>query len=281
MTETLHYIEQSLKGIFPENEIRCFSRILFEKVCGIPPYRLLVDKDKKLSDTEKREITAIVERLQQAEPLQYILGEADFYGMTFSVNPDVLIPRPETEELVELILTRHKKEKHRILDVGTGSGCIAISLAKNLATSTVFAADISEKALQTARINAVRNQVDIRFIQTNILSKEAETEIPGSYSILVSNPPYVKNSEKADMEKNVLEYEPHLALFVPDNDPLQFYRAIARFGKTKLTNNGFLYVEINAQYGPETVEMLKEEGYHNIFLKQDISGKNRIIEAQR
>lgn len=281
MTETLHYIEQSLKGIFPENEIRCFSRILFEKVCKIPPYQLLVDKDKKLSDIEKREIKVIVERLRHEEPLQYILGEADFYGMTFSVNTDVLIPRPETEELVERILTRHKNQKHRILDIGTGSGCIAVTLARNLTTSEVFATDISENALQTASINAQRNQTEVRFIQTNILTTQAETEIPGTFSILVSNPPYVKESEKVAMEKNVLAYEPHLALFVPDNDPLMFYRAIAKFGKTKLIKNGFLYFEINAQYGAETINMLKEEGYHNILLIQDISGKDRIIEAQR
>lgn len=282
MTETLHWIEQSLKGVFPDSEIHCFQRIILEKVCKIPPHRLLIDKDRQLSDTEKREITAITERLRQSEPIQYILGETDFYGFVFKVTPDVLIPRPETEELVELILSRHQQHKPgiRLLDIGTGSGCIAITLAKRLSQATVVAADISEEALQTARFNAEKQAVGVHFVRTDILGQEALTEIEGYFSVIVSNPPYVKESEKTDMCSNVLEYEPHLALFVPDHDPLLFYKAIARFGKQKLETDGFLYFEINAAYGTETAEMLQKENYRNIRIVQDISGKDRIIEAQ-
>lgn len=283
MTETLRWIEQSLKGIYPENEIRCFSRILLEKIGKIPPHRQLIDKDRQLSGSERAEIRTIVERLKNAEPIQYILGETDFYGLTFHVAPGVLIPRPETEELTEHILSRYQKgdPPEKILDIGTGSGCIAVTLAKYLPDTEVTAVDISPDALAIARRNAEKHNVRVHFIQTDILCSEAPEKIHETYSLIVSNPPYVKRSEKKDMESNVLEYEPHTALFVPDDDPLLFYRAIARFGIRRLKKNGFLYLEINAQYGKETMELLQDESYRNIRLIRDLSGKDRIIEAQR
>ena len=282
MTETLRWIEQSLKGIYPESEIRCFSRILLEKVCQIPYHRQLIDKDRQLSGSEKREMETIVERLKNAEPIQYIIGEAEFYGLTFRVARGVLIPRPETEELVELILSRHKKETSpaKILDIGTGSGCIAVALAKHMPEAEITAVDFSDDALAIAGRNAHKLDVRVHFVQADILQPDAAENIPGTFSLIVSNPPYVKLSEKKDMEPNVLAHEPHTALFVPDEDPLLFYRAIARFGKKKLKKDGFLYFEINARHGKETVNLLQEETYREIRLIRDLSGKDRIIEAR-
>lgn len=280
MTETLHYIQQELKGIFPDTEIRSLTRIVTEQVCGIPYHRLSVDKDKQLSENQKQDIRRIVQRLKQSEPLQYILQEAWFYDLTLTVDPSVLIPRPETEELVDLIIRRHTGEKVKILDVGTGSGCIAIALAKHLPDAEVWAVDISVDALQTARKNAARNNARVHFLQADILQPAAVETIPDTYNIIVSNPPYVLESEKTGMDKNVLDYEPGLALFVPDEDPLRFYRAIARFGKQKLSDNGSLYFEINARCGSAMVSMLEEENYHHIRLIQDIYGKDRMTQAQ-
>lgn len=286
MTDTIHHIKQSLQDVFPDSEIRCFIRILMEKVCGIAPHQMLIDKDKQLSETQKKKLFEITERLKQAEPLQYILGETDFYGLIFKVNKHVLIPRPETEELVERILAdinqlQATNKQIQILDIGTGSGCIAISLAKNITKGTVHAIDISEKALETATANALLNTATVSFKKLDILSSEAYDVIENKYSIIVSNPPYIMEKEKEQMHSNVLTYEPHLALFVPDEDPLRFYRAIAQLGKSKLIIGGKLYFEINAQCGSETVEMLEEEGYHNIQLIQDLFGKDRITIAER
>ncbi|WP_106829480.1 peptide chain release factor N(5)-glutamine methyltransferase [Parabacteroides pacaensis] len=280
MTETFHYIKQELKGIFSENEIGSLIHIITEHVCGIPYYRLLIDKDRQLSEKEKQDFYQITQRLKQAEPIQYILGQTSFYGSTYLVNPDVLIPRPETEELVDLILKRHQEKNIKILDIGTGSGCIAITLAKHLPQAQVWAADISTKALQTAQKNAIRNQAEIHFIHFNILDPSTKDKIQDNYDIIVSNPPYVLESEKKTMEKNVLEYEPGVALFVPDSDPLCFYQAIASFGKKRLKKNGFIYFEINDLYGNKIKEMLAQKNYHSIQLKKDICGKDRIIEAQ-
>lgn len=280
MTGTFHFIEQELTGIFPPDEIRSLIRILTEHICGIPYHFLLLDKGKQLSEKEKKEFIRITRRLKQAEPIQYILGEAAFYDLTFKVTPDVLIPRPETEELIDRIIRRHAKKELRIADIGTGSGCIAVTLARHLPDAEIWAVDISEAALAVARENAIKNEAGIHFVQTDILSPDAYAALPGSFDIIVSNPPYVTHSEKEVMEKNVLEYEPAAALFVPDHEPLLFYRAIARFGKQKIRENGFLYFEINARFGKETAGMLQKEGYRNIRLYKDISGKDRITEAQ-
>lgn len=282
MTETIAYINNSLKELYPKSEINSLVRLIMERVCGLQPHQFLCCKDKKLSGAEKLQIQEITERLKKEEPIQYIIGVADFYSLEFEVNPSVLIPRPETEELAELIIREQRGKSMRILDIGTGSGCIAIALRKHLEISDVTAVDISVGALDTARRNAERNGVPITCIQTDILvAGQAEQNISGRFDLIVSNPPYIKENEKESMEKNVLGYEPHQALFVPNHDPLLFYRRIARFGKEKLTEEGFLYFEINAQCGPLTVEMLQTEGYRNICLIQDLSGKDRIIKAQR
>jgi release factor glutamine methyltransferase len=281
MTETIAYIKESLKDSYPPSEVSSIVRLIMERICHIPPYRFLSGDNTILPDSEKKRIREITEHLKQMEPIQYIIGIADFYSLEFEVNPAVLIPRPETEELVEHIIRDNDNKAVNILDIGTGSGCIAVTLARHLKQARVSAADISPEALSTARRNAERNGTDITFIRTDILrSEEAEADIPGQFDIIVSNPPYIKEEEKKDMERNVLDYEPHLALFVPDEDPLLFYRTIARFGKKKLNAGGRLYFEINAQCGAETAGMLCIEGYKQVELIKDLSGKDRILKAQ-
>ena len=281
MKEIRNYIEDSLKGLFSAEEIRSLTKMILERCCSIPQQRLLFDKDIQISDTQKQDIEAIVTRLKNQEPIQYILGTAWFYDLDFNVTPDVLIPRPETEELVERILERHRQQDIRILDVGTGSGCIAVTLAAHLPEARVVAADVSPGALATAARNAAKNKVTVHFVETDILARKALEDIPGVFDVIVSNPPYVKLSEKESMEANVLNYEPHLALFVTDSDPLLFYRSIARFGNEKLRKGGSLYFEINAQYGNEVAGLLEEEGYTDIEIIKDIPGKDRIIQAKR
>lgn len=283
MTDTIAYIRHSLENLYPKNEIQSFTRLIMEEVCGIPPHHLLFGKGKELSDTEKLEIKEIIEQLKKHKPLQYILGKADFYGRTFRVNPSVLIPRPETEELIEHICHDLEEEADKaatILDIGTGSGCIAITLAKELPGADVVAIDISPDALVTARENARALHAPVTFIPCDILDTgRAEAEIPFMFDVIVSNPPYVMEREKEAMEANVLEYEPPLALFVSDSDPLLFYRAIARFGRKKLKKGGRLYFEINALCGSDTVRLLEQEGYHSIQLIRDLSDKDRMVKA--
>ncbi len=282
MTETLAYIKESLKDLYPPSEISSLVRLIMERVSNIQPHHFLFCKDKILPEAEKNRIHEIVERLKEMEPIQYILGTADFYSLQFEVNPSVLIPRPETEELVEQVIIDNEGKKIKILDIGTGSGCIAVTLRKHLKQASIIATDISTEALDTARRNAKRNNATITFIQTDILNPEkAEMDIPFILDVIVSNPPYIKEEEKIDMERNVLDYEPHIALFVPDNDPLLYYWHIAHFGKKKLRRNGRLYFEINAAYGSMVVEMLEEEGYKDIELIQDLSGKDRIVKARK
>jgi release factor glutamine methyltransferase len=216
-------------------------------------------------------------RLQQFEPIQYIIGEARFLGRTFRVTPDVLIPRPETEELVEWILEEISPTA-RILDIGTGSGCIAVSLSKELPDATVEAWDVSDAALNVARGNSERLQAEVRFTRCDILGNIPKPE--SRYDFIVSNPPYVTESEKPAMEPNVLQWEPAVALFVPDADPLLFYRRMAVAGHGLLRPGGRLCFEINRSFGSQTVEMLYGEGYRNIILRKDISHNDRFILAQ-
>lgn len=284
MTDAVLYIRQSLQTLYSANEINGFVRLLMERICGIAPYQLLLGKGKELSETEKERIVEIVGALKKSVPIQYILGTADFYGREFAVNPSVLIPRPETEELVEIILKDVRQKKNaaplKIVDIGTGSGCIAITLSAELSEAEVTAVDISPEALETARANAARLQANVRFLQADILAETAAGQaIPGTFDLIVSNPPYVLETEKANMEKNVLDHEPHLALFVDDSDPLLFYRQIARFGKKRLHGGGALYFEINARCGRGMIRLLETEGYRDVTLIRDISGNDRIIKA--
>ena len=221
----------------------------------------------------------MIRRLQKNEPIQYIIGIENFGGLTFEVNPNVLIPRPETQELVAWIVEDCQSGKSvRILDIGTGSGCIPVTLAKQLSEAEVESWDISEGALEVASRNCERNGVKVLLRQKDVLNAEPEGKL---YDVIVSNPPYITNKEKVDMEANVLDWEPSLALFVPDEDPLLFYRKIARLGCEILKEGGSLYFEINRAYGQETALMLNELGYNQIELKKDSWGNDRMIKAKR
>ncbi|RED23918.1 release factor glutamine methyltransferase [Flavobacterium cutihirudinis] len=222
---------------------------------------------------------SLLAELKKEVPIQYLLGKTSFYGLDFEVNENVLIPRPETEELVEWIINENKgsSKEIKILDIGTGSGCVAISLAKNLPNAKVYAIDVSKKALDVAKINAIKNNVDVTFMLKNILELEV---LKSDYDIIVSNPPYVRNLEKAEIKKNVLDFEPHLALFVDDNDALIFYRKIAELAQKNLLKNGQLYFEINQYLGKETKEMLEKMNFKNIELRKDIYDNDRMISCK-
>ncbi|MDP5199682.1 peptide chain release factor N(5)-glutamine methyltransferase [Flavobacterium sp. DG2-3] len=223
----------------------------------------------------------LLKQLKKEVPIQYLLGKTNFYGLDFEVNENVLIPRPETEELVEWIINENagseKSKKIKILDIGTGSGCIAISLAKNLPNAEVFGIDVSKKAIETAKRNAITNNVDVTFMLLNILETE---EFTCQFDIIVSNPPYVRNLEKEEIKKNVLDYEPHLALFVEDNDPLVFYRKIASLAHKSLRENGKLYFEINQYLGKEMFELLENMKFKDIELRKDIYDNDRMTSCK-
>lgn len=273
-----HFFD-SLKNIQDEQEIESFFFILTEYLHNLKRVDVALNPNFKLSDAEVEKWNKILSELQQEKPIQYITGEAWFYGLRFEVNENTLIPRPETEELVEWILNspiiKHPSPIN-ILDIGTGTGCIPISLKANLLQANVSAIDISEKALEVAKRNAASNKVEINFIQTNILEVE---DLNQFFDIIVSNPPYVRNLEKEEIKKNVLDYEPHLALFVEDTDALLFYRKIAQLALKNLAPNGLLFFEINQYLGKETVELLQNIGFQNIELKKDIYGNNRMIKC--
>lgn len=278
MKSVLAYIHNRLDSVYSAEEIREFARWMMEEVCHIPPYRLLV-ADDVLPDIQRQEICRIVDRLAKQEPIQYILGYTEFCGLPFGLTPDVLIPRPETAELVHRVEADYKGKSASILDIGTGSGCIGISLAVLLPDAQVSALDISEEALRVARKNAERNHVQIHFIRQDIRAASASDAL-SQYDCIVSNPPYIANREKKEMDRNVLDYEPHLALFVPDDDPLCFYRRIAQLSRLHLRKGGNLYFEINALYGKEILHLLEQENYKNMELIRDFYGKDRIIKAQ-
>jgi len=276
MQDVLKYIKDSLSDLYPAGEASILSRIIAESVTGLHFTMLANDKNNKISLEQKQRIDEVIIRLKKSEPIQYILGETEFHGLRFVVNENVLIPRPETEELVELIVNENKgKNSLNILDIGTGSGCIAIALKKHLPTCNLTAWDISVEALNVARQNAVINNVDVNFMQVDVLGDVPNTQ----YDIIVSNPPYILESEKQDMEDNVLNYEPHLALFVPDDKGLMFYERIADIAKLLLKPGGKLYFEINASKGVETVKMAEGKGFKDVVLITDLSGNDRIVKA--
>jgi release factor glutamine methyltransferase len=277
----IHFFD-ALKNIQDEREIESFFFILTEYLHNLKRVDVALNPDFELSEEAIEKWNAILAELQQEKPIQYITGEAWFYGLRFEVNENTLIPRPETEELVEWILNSpitHHPSPITILDIGTGSGCIPISLKVNLLQANVSAIDISEKALEVAKRNAAINKVDINFIQANILEVEDLFQFPSPINIIVSNPPYVRVLEKQEIKKNVLDYEPHLALFVEDNDALLFYRKIAQLALKNLAPNGLLFFEINQYLGKETVELLENLGFKNIELRKDIYGNDRMIKC--
>ena len=272
-----HFFD-SLKNIQDEQEIESFFFILTEYLHNLKRVDVALNPNFELSDAEVEKWNIILADLQQEKPIQYITGEAWFYGLKFEVNESTLIPRPETEELVEWVIESQKlkvqSQKLEILDIGTGSGCIPISLKANLPQANVSAIDVSEKALEMSKRNAELNNVEVNFIQNNILEVG---DLKQHFDIIVSNPPYVRNLEKEEIKKNVLDYEPHLALFVEDTDALLFYRKIAQLALKNLSPNGLLFFEINQYLGKETVELLQNLGFKNIELRKDMFGNDRMI----
>lgn len=268
---------QALTPLYDVMEAESFFAIALLEIKGWKRIDMAMHPDAVINNEEEGRWNAVLSELMRQRPIQYIFGKAHFYGLEFTVNENTLIPRPETEELVDWIITEnHSGQKINITDIGTGSGCIAISLAKNLSEAVVSAIDVSEEALSVAKQNAEINEVSVEFIETDILSV---TSLPKKYDIIVSNPPYVRNLEKQEIKDNVLKYEPHLALFVEDNDALLFYRKIALLGQSALVEGGRLFFEINQYLGEETVIMLENYGYKNIELRKDLFGNDRMIRA--
>jgi release factor glutamine methyltransferase len=248
-----------------------------EKLFGVSRTDVLLGKDLELTSKQEKDLLNIIERINRHEPIQYILGEADFFGRNFFVNDSVLIPRPETEELVAFIIEQCKnKTSVRILDIGTGSGCIPITLALHLSGSTVFATDVSQDALEVAIQNAGKNSALVNFIYHDILDGDIPVK---ELDVIVSNPPYITKQETALMRPNVVKYEPHLALFVPDDDPFIFYTAIISRAKASLKKDGLLAFEINEKYGAEVSSLMQLGGFGNVKVVTDLSGKNRIVAA--
>lgn len=280
MRVALAFIRKELAGIYSPEEIDSLIFLIFERVKGYSRTQFLMAKEEVLCDDETEQFLEIVARLKKHEPIQYIFGQTEFYSLLFHTSPGVLIPRPETEELVQWIIQEPGKETPSILDVGTGSGCIAVALKKNLTGAAVWACDISPASIDTARKNAALNQVEINVVEYDILNQSPRAEFP-IFDIIVSNPPYVRESEKVQMGKNVLEYEPALALFVPDDRPLLFYQRIADFALQQLIDGGRLYFEINEAFGSECSEMLARKGFSKIVVQKDIHGKDRMIGCQK
>ena len=303
---------QEIKGLLmesnmPEGEAKAVALMLLEKVAGLPTAKALIADGNDLL-CRRQTLLELAARVAQGEPVQYVLGEADFCGLTLKVKPGVLIPRPETEELVAWVVENVKANSNllpltsnlspfKLLDIGTGSGCIAVALAKKLKEAEVEAWDVSDDALEIARENAKRNGVQVKTSKVDVLDINANSNSQlstvnfqlstltshlsplTSYNIIVSNPPYICEEEKAEMERNVLEHEPELALFVPDDDPLLFYRRIAELGLSLLKENGLLFFEINRRFGEEVVKMLQEKGYREVELRQDMFGNDRMVKA--
>ncbi len=283
ITELKNNFRISLKSTYPKEEIDSFFYLLMEFKLQLKRVGIALKPSHKIITTDAAFFSDALNKLEKEIPIQYIIGETEFFGLPFYVNKHVLIPRPETEELVSWILNETKDEK-KIIDIGTGSGCIAISLAKNIKNAKVWALDVSTEALKTAQKNATLNDVDVHFVNEDILTLtepvlSAVERLNQKFDIIVSNPPYVRMLEKQEIKNNVLENEPHLALFVEDNNPLLFYDKIADFAKNKLIQNGELYFEINQYLGKETIQLLKNKGFKNCTLQKDIFGNDRMIRA--
>jgi release factor glutamine methyltransferase len=268
-----------LDNIYPHNEIRNIGYLVSEHLLNYSKIDFHLKYQEPISAEMVEKFRHSLERLKQGEPVQYITGGTEFYGLPFRVDRRVLIPRPETEELVEWIIRENRDLPVRILDIGTGSGCIAVSLAVNLSGAGISACDVSEEALNLAVSNAETNRASIRFFAFNLLDQMAV--LPEKYEVIVSNPPYVREGERVHMSRNVLDYEPELALFVPDADPLLYCRSLALLGRKYLQDGGKLYLEINENFPAEVVRLLENAGFYGIEVRKDLNGKARMIRARK
>ena len=283
MEQIIQHIRKRLLPAYDAGEATAIAYLLMEKKYGLSKVDILTGKRPELTDEGLREFEDMLDRLAEMEPIQYVLGTAEFDGFDLSVSPAVLIPRPETEELVEWISDDIKRSGNlcpAILDVGTGSGCIPIALVRRFPEAHISACDISEAALETARENAERLNVEVDFFLADALDADSMARHGKTYDIIVSNPPYVCEDEKKDMEKNVLEHEPHSALFVPDDDPLLFYRAIAEAGKNMLKEGGNIYFEINRRFPEEMTALMHSLGYSETEYRNDMFGNPRMVHAK-
>jgi release factor glutamine methyltransferase len=280
MLKTKKIIREKLSLLYPPSEVESLTRLILEHVTGLSRLHLHLNQTEQLPDAKIMQIMEIVNRLQSHEPIQYIIGETEFYGLKFTVSPGALIPRAETEELVDWIVHEEGARSKSLLDIGTGSGCIPIAIDKNSGMELIEGWDISEDALKLARHNAARNNSKVQFSLQDIFQP---TGIAASakWDVIVSNPPYILVEESDQMERNVVEYEPHMALFVPNHDPLVFYRAIALFAKDHLQLHGNLYFEINESQGAQVVELLSAHGFCDILIRKDFQGKTRMIRAKK
>lgn len=282
LKEYRDYFKTELLPVYDEKEIDSFFYITLEAFHQMKRVDLALKPDFELDGMQLLQWETVLHQLKEEKPIQYIFEETEFFGLPFYVNENVLIPRPETEELVEWIINSlpeiPEDRKIKILDIGTGSGCIAVSLAKNLPETEVFAIDVSEKALEVARRNARQNEAAVTFWHQDILNTDILSE---TFDIIVSNPPYVRNLEKQEIAKNVLDFEPHLALFVEDHDPLLFYRKITQLATKNLNRNGLLFFEINQYLGKEMEDLLQEYAFENIELRKDIYENDRMTKAVR
>ncbi len=271
---------ETLDSIYPKEEINSFFYLLIAHFLQLKRVDIALNPNLEIANDTSLLFTDALNKLKNEIPIQYIIGETEFFGLPFSVDKNTLIPRPETEELVEWIISETKlinqNSKLKILDIGTGSGCIAISLAKNLKNVEVWALDVSKEAIKIAKQNAKLNNVNIHFINADILTLKS---LPQQFDIIVSNPPYVRMLEKQEIKNNVLKNEPHLALFVSDENPLLFYDKIADLALKNLNKNGVLFFEINQYLGSKTIETLKNKGFTNIELRKDIFGNDRMIKT--
>lgn len=282
LKEVKSIFHTELDNIYGVKEVTSFFYLLMDHYLNLEKFVMALTPDLVITKDEASVLFQALGKLKLQVPVQHIIGETEFMDLKFKVSPKVLVPRPETEDLIRWILEDHSKdnkESLQILDIGTGSGCIAVSLAKHLANAKVSALDISGEALEIALLNAAKNGVNIHFQEVDILKDSALEIVESTFDIIASNPPYVRVLEKSKMRANVLEHEPEIALFVPDQDPLVFYRAIANFALKKLTHNGRLYVEINQYLGKEMVELLSSVGFKNVELRQDIFGNDRMVKG--
>lgn len=279
MQKSIEYIRESLHSQFAENELRIVTQILISEITGFSPAQIIVNKNTIFSDEQVKLVHSFVEKLKKNEPLQYVTGKTEFFGLKIITKPGVLIPRPETEELIEWIMqSLDRSPNFDMLDIGTGSGCIALALKSVFENAHVSAMDISAEALEIAAENANVLSLPISFLQGDALHLSAENS---RWDVIVSNPPYIPTAEKQVMDSAVVDFEPHQALFVPDNDPLLFYRRIAEYAFSALRVNGLLFFEIHRDFGQQCVAMLHETGFTNVELRRDISGNDRMIKAKR
>ena len=275
-------LNRQLTGQYPETEIESFARILFRHYLNITSTKAHLSHDRELPAEIERLIREAINDLKKYRPIQYILGETEFYGLPFELTADVLIPRPETEELVDWVVKDYDRSAElTIVDVGTGSGCIAVALAANFPNASVWAVDISEATLAVAQRNALKNRVKVNFLLKDVLKNGLMGFDPASIDVVVSNPPYITPSEKELMQPNVLEYEPHIALFTLKNNPLIFYEQIAAFGLKCLKISGKIFFEINETFPEKVADILRKNHYSNITARKDINGKWRMVSAAR